>query len=285
MNELIGRNTGAGVGGAVEESAEIANIQGKMILARNFPRIVDSCMDAIRVECKNISLAKSAIYEFPRGDSVVTGPSIRLAECVARHWGNIISGVKEICTVGKRSTMRAYCWDLQTNYADEKVFDVELVRVTKKGSYDLTDPRDRYEMMANQAARRKRACIQAVIPQFVFDDAIEQCQKTLSGSIKEDELPARREKMLAMFQALAGWITKEDLAGKCGKEFEKIGAREIVKLSSLYNAIKDGFVKPESAFGKTVVTSALGEKDADSLNELNDLANTSTGGTDDGTEQ
>lgn len=269
MNELIGRSENATALGAVEETAEIANIQAKMILARNFPRSIDRSMASIEAECNNLNLAQKACYEFPRGDSVVRGPSIRLAECISRHWGNIISGIKEISTVGRKSTVRAYCWDLETNFADEKVFDVELVRSTKKGTYELTDPRDRYEMMANQAARRKRACIQAVIPQWVFDAAIEKCNKTLEDSIKTEELPERREKMFAAFSALAEWIKKEDLGAKCGKDFDSISTRDIVKLTALYNAIKDGFVKASDAFGRTDKEAGTSEKDANSLDEVN----------------
>ena len=109
---------------ASEETKEIAEIQGKMFLARRFPRDIEYAVSLIKQECKNKNLAEQALYEFPRGDSVVRGPSIRLVECVARYWGNIVSGVKELGVSGNTATVKAYCWDLQTNFFDEKVFDV-----------------------------------------------------------------------------------------------------------------------------------------------------------------
>lgn len=256
---------------ATEETKEIAEIQAKMILARNFPRDVSYCLDLIKAECSNKELAQTAIYEFPRGDSVVRGASIRLVECVARHWGNIISGIKELGTAGNRATVKAYCWDLQSNFFDEKVFDVELVRATKKGTYELTDPRDRYEMMANMAARRKRACMQAVIPQFVIDAAMAECEATLAKEISEESLEDTKRKMLEAFKTFADWITDGHLASVCGKEYDKLGKRDIVKLRNLYNAIKDGFVKPESAFGKEPEPEKPSSEEQDSLAKLNEM--------------
>lgn len=248
MNEVINRSNATGMT-AVQETAEIAEIQAKMILARNFPRDIDTAMRYIAAECNNKELAEKATYEFPRGDSVVRGPSIRLIECVARHWGNLLSGIKEISATDKEATVKAYCWDLETNFADEKVFTVPYVRNTKsKGKIPLTDERDKYEMMANMAARRKRACMQAIIPQFVIDNAIELCRQTLENSLKGEDIEVTKAKMLAAFRKLAEWITEEDLGAVCGKDFEHLSVKDIVKLRNLYNAINDGFVKPEVAF-------------------------------------
>lgn len=269
MNEMIGRGN-MNVASATEESKKIAEVQGKMILAMRFPRNVENSMQMIEYECQNADLAEKAIYEFPRGDSVVRGASIRLVECVARHWGNLISGVEELVSDKESATVRAYCWDLQTNFSDEKVFDVSYIRVTKKGNYLLTDPRDRYEKMANEAARRKRACIQAIIPKFVIDKAMDLCQQTLDDQIKKDDINETKAKMLAAFQALSNWITEKELSESCGKEWEHLGSRDVVKLRNLYNAIKDGFVKPEAAFRKEDVEKPAKEE-ADALNALNDM--------------
>lgn len=271
MNEVINRSNATGMT-AVQETAEIAEIQAKMILARNFPRDIDTAMRYIAAECNNKELAEKATYEFPRGDSVVRGPSIRLIECVARHWGNLLSGIKEISATDKEATVKAYCWDLETNFADEKVFTVPYVRNTKsKGKIPLTDERDKYEMMANMAARRKRACMQAIIPQFVIDNAVELCRQTLENSLKGEDIAVTKAKMLAAFRKLAEWITEEDLGAVCGKDFEHLSVKDIVKLRNLYNAINDGFVKPEVAFKKETESTVTDEKAADTLASVNDM--------------
>lgn len=276
---IIKRSDNTGVAASTEESKKIAEVQAKMILARNFPRDVQNAMQMISLECENPDLAEKAIYEFPRGDSVVRGASIRLVECVARHWGNIISGVEELSSAERGATVKAYCWDLQTNFSDEKIFDVEYIRSTKRGSYPITDPRDRYEKLANEGARRKRACIQAVIPKFVIDKAMEMCQQTLDDQIKKDDISETKAKMLAAFNNIADWITETELAECCGKEWNKLGSRDIVKLRNLYNAIKDGFVKPEAAFNKQVTEDKPGINESDALAKLNsDIMQNITGG-------
>ena len=283
MNEMIGRGNMTAVS-STEETKKIAEVQAKMILAQRFPRNAAYARQMIAMECENKDLAEKAIYVFPRGDSEVRGASIRLVECVARHWGNILCGVEEIASNKDSATVRAYCWDLQTNFADEKVFDVSFERTTKKGSYMLTDPRDRYEKLANDAARRKRACIQAIIPKFIIDEAMEICEKTLSGSINEKNIEETKAKMVNAFRAIAEWITEEDLAEKCGKDWANLGTHDIVKLRNLYNAVKDGFVKPSDAFGKQLPGDAEkpGQEEADRLGALNTMLGGEQGAADRG---
>jgi hypothetical protein len=272
-NDLIQRSDAVGIA-AAEETKVIAEVQAKMILARNFPRNVERCMTAIEYECRSKELAEKATYEFPRGDSVVTGPSIRLVECVARHWGNILCGVKEISANKQEATVQSYCWDLETNFADEKTFSVPYVRTTKKGgTFPLTDERDKYEHLANMAARRKRACIQAVIPKYVIDRALEMCQNTLEQSMKGEDIEITKQKMLAAFKAKAEWISELDFETVTGKAWADISIKDIVKLRNLYNAVADGFVKPEVAFKKEAEQTIADDKAADTLDNVNSLLN------------
>ena len=279
MNEIITRSSNEGMI-AVEESGSIAEIQAKMILARNFPRDIERCLERIRYECMNKELAEKATYEFPRGDSVVKGPSIRLVECVARYWGNILCGIKEISSNQREATVKSYCWDLESNFADEKVFTVPYVRTKKKKTADgttiretapLTDERDKYEVLANMAARRKRACMQAIIPQFVIDEAVATCQKTLEEAMKGEDIEVTKAKMLAAFRAKVEWISEADFQTVCGKPFESISIKDIVKLRNLYNAIADGFVKPEVAFKREDDRVVPDEQAADTLASVNDI--------------
>ena len=273
MNQLINRSTSVGLM-AAEETSEIASIQAKMILARSLPRDPQQSMSRILDECRSKDLAEKAIYEFPRGDSVVRGASIRLVECVARHWGNVAYGIKELASDSKKATVKVYCWDLETNVSDEKIFDVEYIRTTKKSSYTLTDERDKYEMLANKAARRKRACMQSIIPQYVIDEAMAECQRTLeANTAKDGDIDTVKAKMLHSFQQLPGadWVTEDDVAQAVGKPYDNITARDIAKLRNLYNAIKDGYVKPAVAFRKEDKQQAAQEQDVDALNDANRL--------------
>ena len=107
-----------------QESKELSEIKGKMFLARQFPRDPEWSLQNVLKECERPELAGAATYEFPRGESVVKGPSIRLAEVLARHWGNIDCGITEVDAQDGCTTIKCFAWDLQTNVSDEKTFSV-----------------------------------------------------------------------------------------------------------------------------------------------------------------
>ena len=256
MDNYMQRSTNTRMG-EYQESKALSEIKVKMILARQFPRDPDLALQRALTECNRVELASQAQYEFPRGDSVVRGPSIRLVEVLARVWGNMDFGVDEIEARDGSTTIKAYCLDLETNVSDEKTFTVPHTRTTKKKTYALTDSRDIYEAVANQGARRKRACILAVLPGWYVDAAVETCNKTLEESMKNNgqSIEGRVQNMIAKFEAFG--ITGEQISAKAGKPLDKLNAQDLVKLSRLYSAINDGFVKPSAAFGEQE------EKDAD----------------------
>lgn len=246
MNELMGRNQGQIA--QYQESKELSEIKGKMFLARQFPRDPEYSLQAALRECQRKELAEQAMYEFTRGDSKVRGPSIRLVEVLARHWSNITCGVDEIDSKDGETTIKAYAWDLETNVSDSKTFSVKHVRTTKKGSYKLTDERDIYETVANKGARRKRACLLAVLPGWYVDACVDACEKTLAQTLTEGR--TLEEVIAELVTAFSEFgIAPSQIEEKMGKEIGKFSKQDGVKLKHLYSAIKDGFVKPNDAFG------------------------------------
>lgn len=256
---------------AYQESKELSEIKGKMFLARQFPRDQEYALSLALRECERKELAESAMYEFPRGDSVVKGPSIRLVEVLARHWGNIMSGVTEVDSDGQTTTIKCFAWDLETNTSDEKTFAVKHERSVKSGTKRLTDERDIYEMVANKGARRKRACLLAVLPGWYVDAAVKACEKTLADSLTAGQ--SMEEVVAKMVEAYASFgITPEQLAEKVGKpDVSKLSKSDVVKLRNLYSAIKDGFVKAGDAFGigGDTADSPLSEEEKNELEALN----------------
>src|SRR5690625_902222 len=137
-------------------SREMEEVKGQIFMARQFPRNVFQSEQRILDACKRKSLAETAIYSYPRGGARVEGPSIRLAEVLAQNWGNMSFGIKELEQRNGESTAMAYAWDLETNVREEKVFTVPHSRYARGKLNKLTDPRDIYEMVANQGSRRLR---------------------------------------------------------------------------------------------------------------------------------
>lgn len=234
--------------GEFHESRELSEVKGKMFLARQFPRDANYSLSCVLEECSRPELAEEAQYEYQKGDSVVKGASIRLVEVLARHWGNLDFGVNEIEAMDGSTLIQSYAWDLQTNVSDRKVFSVKHERSTKKSTYRLTDERDIYEMVANKGARRKRACLLSVMPQWYVDAAVKACEETLKKSLTDGK--SLEEVIATIVDAFNEFgITPEQISEKVGKDIDKLSQNDIVKLRHLYSAIKDGFVKPGDAFG------------------------------------
>lgn len=228
---------------AMVTSRQAQEVQAAMVVAKRFPRDERQSMDRILTACQRRSLAESAVYEYTRGGTTVTGPSIRLAECIAQAWGNIDFGFIELEQRNGESQVMAYAWDLETNTRQSKIFSVPHRRETKKGSYPLTDPRDIYEMVANQAARRVRSCVLAVIPGDVIEAAVKQCDKTLrSGS--DVPLADRIAAMAKTFEEEYG-ITGEQLRAYIGKNVDAFSENDVVRLAKVYRSLKDGVIGSE----------------------------------------
>lgn len=244
-------NVARSVGTEIMASREAQEVQVAMIAAKRFPRDVFGAYNRIMSDCKRRTLAEKAMYEYPRGGQTVSGPSIHLAKSIARSWGNIDSGFKVLDQSPKESTVMAYCWDLETNYRETKVFTVQHVRETKKGTFPLTDSRDIYELIANQAARRERSCILSVIPQDIVDAAVGQCNATLCGDGKMTKEDAIRD-IINRFQDKYG-VSREKLESYIGRNADAFTVQSVNKLRGIYTALQDGAASIEQYFDMSPV--------------------------------
>jgi hypothetical protein len=232
---------------AVARAAQ--EVQAAMIIAKRFPRDYTAAFNRILDACKRKSLAEVATYSYPRGGTAVTGPSIRLAECLAQNWGNVDFGIVELDQRNGESSVMAYCWDLETNTRQTKIFTVKHERRVGKGDNFridvLTDPRDIYEMTANQGARRLRSCILGVIPGDVVDAAVEACDATIE---KGEGKP-----FVDKLRALPGYfdrfgVSQAMLEKKLGHKLDTTTTKEYSDLLKIWNALKDNMAKVEDFF-------------------------------------
>lgn len=276
MNELATRQTGAAIApqtaaAMVAASRELAEAQTMVQMAKMFPRDEVAVVDRILNACTRETLAEKAAYVYARGGQNVTGPSIRLAETIAQMWGNMQCGVRELSQRNGESECEAYAWDMETNARVSKVFHVSHIRHTKDGDKMLTDPRDIYEMVANQGARRLRACILAVIPGDVTERALKQCETTLRAKV--DVTPERVKAMVEEFAKLG--VSKEQIEKRIQRRLDAIQPAQFLQLGQIFNSIRDGMSKPEEWFeeekkpadetkkgrgGKTSLAEAIGAK-------------------------
>ena len=233
----------------VDSSRAIAEVQASLVIAKRFPRDENRAIERIKNSCGRTSLANVALYSYARGGTEITGASIRLLEAVKIAWGNIDSGWRELERNEDRAIVQAYAWDKETNVKEERTFEVPLIRYTRKGSYKLSDPRDIYELEANNAARRVRACLQAVIPSDVIEEAINACIATQQANV--DMSPETIKALIAAFEKLG--VTQSMIEKRLNRKLSAIQAGNVVQLRTVYKSIVDGigkvsdFFEPEEA--------------------------------------
>lgn len=235
-----------GVMAQTSMSREMEEVKGQIFMAKQFPRNVFEAEKRIMDSCKRKSLAEGAIYSFPRGGTNVIGPSIRLAEVLAQNWGNISFGIKELEQHPGESVAMAYAWDVETNTRQEKIFTVPHKRVTRKGVQNLTDPRDIYELVANNGSRRLRACILGVIPGDIVEAAVNECNKTLQGE-NVSPLKERLARALNSFKDEFK-VTQDMIEERFGYDIYQFSEKNFIELVAIFNALKDGISKANEVF-------------------------------------
>jgi len=228
-----------------EVERAIQEVQAAMVIAKKFPRDQIKAMDRIINACTRPTLAQTALYCYPRGGQEVTGPSIRLAEVLAQEWGNIHFGVRELSAENGVSTVETFAYDVENNVRQVKVFQVAHTRYAKGQLNKLTDPRDIYEMIANQGARRLRACILGVIPGDVIEAAERQCEITQEANI--DVTPETIKKMLDAFEKEYG-VTQQLIEKRIGKRADAINASQLLNLRKIFQSLRDGMSKASDWF-------------------------------------
>lgn len=231
----------------IEISRAIQEVQGAILVAQKCPRDEVRAYKKIIDSAKRKSLAESAVYAYPRGGQIIKGPSIRSAETIAKYWGNLDYGIKELSQDNKNhvSEVMAYAWDLETNTRQCKVFKVSHTRIAKGIIKTLTDPRDIYELVANQGARRLRACILGIMPSDIVEDFINECEKTLAGD-NSKPLKERIKEMVKAFEALG--VSQDMIEKRFGCRADSFIEKQLIDLRAIYKSIKDNFQTIDNFF-------------------------------------
>lgn len=253
MNPLaMMANGGNGALAAVTSNEKVVETLASIFIAKQFPRDLAMVTANMTAATRRVSLAQKAVYTYPRGGSSVEGPSVHLADALLGAWGNAESGWTELnrhkdpkkgCMV---SECVAYAFDKETNSKHSIAFTVPHWRDTKKGGYPLTDERDIYELCANMAARRRRAAILRVLPAWLVEEALENCNETLRNADGNKPLPDLIRRMEAKFSGLG--VSKAQLEAKLGHKLEATTRNELVTLGKHYNAIEGGHARADELF-------------------------------------
>jgi len=237
----------ASAGISIEETRAQAESQAGFVVAKRFPRNQELAVSNIMRACESVRLAEEAEYSYPKGNTTVQGPTIRLLEVIAQNWGNIISGVREVEVREDDTLMMAYAYDLETNRRAERAFTVPNFIMLKGGGRKyLDDPRELYELRANMGSRRERACLERVIPRHIIDEAVDACRLTVATK-GTPATPENIQKMIDAFGAIG--VDETMLEMRQGKKLKALTGPELAALRRIYKGIDEGITTVDKVFG------------------------------------
>ena len=228
-----------------ESSRVLAETQAAMTVAQARPRDQRQAIEKIMTTCQRPRLAQGAAYLYSKGGQEITGATIRLLEAVAQNWGNIQWGFREMSQANGESTVQAFAIDLESNTKVTRDFVVpHKLGLSGGRTKRLTDPREIYEYVANQAQRRVRTCLENIIPRDVIEDALDECRKTLVSHVKLT--PERIKDMLEKFKEFD--VTREHIETRFQRSIDSITPAQFLTLADIFKSLSENLGTPEYYF-------------------------------------
>lgn len=236
---------------AQQASKALAEVQGKIYMAKQFPRDIKLVQDRIEASCERKSLAEQAEYEYTKGGTTIVGASIKLLETIAQCYQNIHYTWKEISrdTISHKSVCIAEAWDLENNVSSTLEFEVSHYRDVKQTRVLVTSERDLYELIASNASRRVRKCLESVVPRDLVDLARDKCAETLTQKV---DIQKGIDDGLYVFKEKYG-ISLKQVEAYFGLSRQGFNKNHYIKLQKLFTSFKDGVANPEDVFPKEEV--------------------------------
>ena len=220
------------------DAIERANIDSQISTAKQYPRDIRRSIDnSIVIATMNEETAQSCGYALPRGEKIITGPSVHLAKIMVSNWGNIRTEAKVVQITDKHVISRGTCWDLETNVAS--AFEVRRNIIDSKGRRFSDDMITVTGNAANSIAYRNS--VFAVIPQAITNRVYEAAQRLITGDLSDaDKILKKRTLIINSFKNEYA-ITEEEVLKLCGRQtVNQININEISTLIGILQSLKDG---------------------------------------------
>jgi hypothetical protein len=241
---------------AIEQARAVAEVMAAVTVAQQCPRDMNRAWEEMRASCKRLALASRAFYTVTnRG----TGPSVHLARELARIWGNLDAGVRELRRDDEagESEIQAFAWDQQTNVRSTRAFIVPHARMKKRDGRQTREPlvdlTDIYLNNQNIGARAVRECLFAVMPADFVAEAQEICRATIERGDGKP-LQTRVADMITAFADLG--VKVGQIETRLGRSKGQWTAADVADLGVVFSSIKRGEATADEEFPPERVTAA-----------------------------
>ena len=265
-------------GAMVQASEAVAKAMIAMQAAKACPRNEVKALDKAKMQCMRPSMAKIAMYSYPRGGTQVEGPSSTLINMIAACWGNLTSGYTIVERGPDYTKINAWATDLESNTTKNREETIKHYRAKGSGNNKrmelLTDERDIREYVASWAVRAERACIEKIVPRDVVEECMAQCNETMSSDIENTD----PKKIQALINAFAEYkVTVPMLEQKIGRHLDAIMPAQVIMLRKIYTGLKDGYATVDQFFAVAPTKENVSESPRSEAEKIADAFGMKTG--------
>ncbi len=245
---------------AIEQQRAIAEVQAAVVVSQNCPRDMAAAEREMEYVCGRLDMAEQAFYQVTnRG----TGPTVHLMRELARIWGNVDHGVKELHRNDEagESEVQAFAWDIQKNTRSSRTFIVPHQRMVKINGVqqrkDLVDLQDIYLNNQNIGARAVRECIGTILPRWFTEKAQNVCHETLKHG-EGKPLRDRIESLIGAFDGLG--VTVGQLEARIGRQRGQWTPEDVAQLTVAGQSIRRGEAQKDELFPPVAATSSTADE-------------------------
>ncbi len=255
-------------------------IESRITQAINRPRDPEAAFQRALVAAKRPAFAEGAIFKIPRGNKILTGPSVKLIRAIKTVWGNIHTQRYVYPCQPGYIHIEVSATDYESN-TTETAQDLFRATIFRKGRYgdpdktiDLTTCTEGFvegelrNLMARRFAFVEREAVGKIIPFDLVEDVMNACRKTTHdvarGDLKASPEQTRRN-LASAFSELSVSIAM--IERWLGYGLDEISADKLAELRDIYQSMKSGETKRSEHFEVAVHRSRVAERLEEELAE------------------
>jgi hypothetical protein len=220
-----------------------AEIDTQIATAKQYPRDLEKSLKNCRSMISlSPDVAASCNYSLTKGNNIIEGPSIRLAEIVMNNWGNIRAQARVVNEDNHFVYVQGVCHDLESNtavsvdvkrritYSNGKKYNADMIQTVSQAAVSIAI----------------RNALFKVVPYAYVEVLREEAKKAVVGN--KSQLAKRIDDCTSHFKALG--VTEETLCKKIGVQNAKeMSEEKLLLLLGIATSLQQGLTSLENEFG------------------------------------
>ncbi len=243
---------------AVEQARAVAEVAAAVQVAQQNPRDITRSLALMREACRTKALADRAFYSLPRAGGRIEGSTVHLARELARCFGNVDHGLRELRRDDDAgvSEILAWAWDQEGNVRASRSFVVPHARMAKRNNVKVREPLVDLADIANNnnsvGARAVRETIFQILPVSFRSEAEDIAAQTLQDGGGKT-LDQQRADCIQHYSDTYG-VTVEQLEERVERKSSKWTPQDLGVLRVVSGELSRGEKRADEEFPQQRVT-------------------------------